>query len=638
MITKLKKLLIYGIADDLGHFLKKSQEKGFLEFINQSSQKFLDVNDDFNKINTSLKILKRYPSIKQEQKQMSTFPILAIAQNIIQLNKSLEKHIEKKRFLRVEISRISPFGNFSKKDIEYIQDKGKLLLQYYCISTSKAKNIKIPKELIYVTTEYDLNYYIAFNKQKKAFKNFIEMEIEEPLSEVQENLSTTLFQIKKIEQDLRELTKYFDLLKIALLNNLNDHNLKISNQYAASKLEGSLFTLTAWVPVNKLKEIDELSNNLSVSYEMVIPDKKEKVPTYLENYKTSKVGEDLVKIYDIPSNEDKDPSAWVIWAFTIFFALIISDAGYGLLYLLVFLFMKWKFKKATGSLKRFIKLTKMLAISCLIWGVMSGSFFGMGVNANNPLDKVTFLNYVAKVKANYHLKVKDDVYKDLVGKYPEISSATSGKEMILASKKTVKNETKFEILDTFKDNILMELSLFIGAIHIMLSFLHNIRRSPAGIGWVIAIIGGYLFLPSFVNATTFMNFIFFIPKSFAFFVGKYMLFSGIFLSVLFAIIKNGISGISELVNLVQVFADILSYLRLYALGLAGMIMASTFNSMGASMPIFFGIFVIIIGHIINITLGIMGGIIHGLRLNFIEWYNHCFDGDGKLFNPLKLFK
>jgi V/A-type H+-transporting ATPase subunit I len=90
--------------------------------------------------------------------------------------------------------------------------------------------------------------------------------------------------------------------------------------------------------------------------------------------------------------------------------------------------------------------------------------------------------------------------------------------------------------------------------------------------------------------------------------------------------------------MIQVFADVLSYLRLYALALAGMIMATTFNDMGMTVGLLGGFIVILAGHAVNILLGIMAGVIHGLRLNFIEWYHFSFDGGGRLFKPLKLLK
>ena len=91
-------------------------------------------------------------------------------------------------------------------------------------------------------------------------------------------------------------------------------------------------------------------------------------------------------------------------------------------------------------------------------------------------------------------------------------------------------------------------------------------------------------------------------------------------------------------KIIELFADALSYLRLYALGLASMVMASTFNEMAALVGGgLFGGMILLFGHTINITLGLMAGTLHGLRLNFLEWYHHCFEGDGKPFRPLMLF-
>ena len=91
-------------------------------------------------------------------------------------------------------------------------------------------------------------------------------------------------------------------------------------------------------------------------------------------------------------------------------------------------------------------------------------------------------------------------------------------------------------------------------------------------------------------------------------------------------------------TVIEVFADVLSYLRLYALALAGSIMANTFNSFSSKMPFIFGILVLIIGHTLNIVLSVMGGVIHGLRLNFLEWYHYSFEGEGKKHRPLALLQ
>ena len=95
----------------------------------------------------------------------------------------------------------------------------------------------------------------------------------------------------------------------------------------------------------------------------------------------------------------------------------------------------------------------------------------------------------------------------------------------------------------------------------------------------------------------------------------------------------------ELTNGIQLFSDILSYLRLYALALAGMVMADTVNTtLGIEFGVIATVFVIVFGHLINISLSSMSATIHGLRLNFLEWYRYSFEGGGKLFNPLRIQK
>ena len=103
------------------------------------------------------------------------------------------------------------------------------------------------------------------------------------------------------------------------------------------------------------------------------------------------------------------------------------------------------------------------------------------------------------------------------------------------------------------------------------------------------------------------------------------------------LIKNGIAELFFVVMAaVSVFADILSYLRLYALGLAGGIVAGMANELSDKFPFVIAAIIIVLSHGVNILLSIMGGVIHGLRLNFLEWYHYSFEGGGRPFSPLSL--
>jgi V/A-type H+-transporting ATPase subunit I len=185
----------------------------------------------------------------------------------------------------------------------------------------------------------------------------------------------------------------------------------------------------------------------------------------------------------------------------------------------------------------------------------------------------------------------------------------------------------------------MELSLLIGVIHISLSFLRYIFRNFSGLGWIVFMIGGYLYFPTYLKATSMLNFMGWVSVPVAASIGLQLIYAGPAIVFILSLVQGKRwMAFHELTNGIQVFSDVLSYLRLYALALAGMVMASTFNEMGEKAGIFGGIFIILIGHSINMGLSIMAGAIHGLRLNFLEWYRYSFEGGGRLFNPLRLRK
>jgi len=328
----------------------------------------------------------------------------------------------------------------------------------------------------------------------------------------------------------------------------------------------------------------------------------------------------------------------VFWFFALFFAMIVADGGYGFLYLGFLLYIKFKFRNLNALQQRFLKLGFILSSACIIWGVLTSSYFGLEVHPDSWVGRTSPIQHLATKKADYHLHMQDDVYHFWKGKFPEVASATNGREFILAVVEKKDGIVRYEALDTFADYILLEFSLLIGVIHLAFSFLRYLPRHWAGLGWLAFMIGGYLYFPSMLHATSILNFTDFIDKDTATKVGLQLIYCGIGLAIVLALIQKRLKGLGEISVLVQVFADVLSYLRLYALGLAGASMAATFNDMGMAVGLLFGWIIILFGHSVNILLGIMAGMIHGLRLNFIEWYHYSFEGGGRLFRPLMRLK
>jgi V/A-type H+-transporting ATPase subunit I len=270
---------------------------------------------------------------------------------------------------------------------------------------------------------------------------------------------------------------------------------------------------------------------------------------------------------------------------------------------------------------------------------MTASFFGIEIGPNNPFRKMSFIHYMAVQKAEYHLEKKDDVYQEIVKEFPDTATAADGHDFLVKASHLVDGKMSYSAQSEFYDNILLELSLFIGLIHISLSFLRYMTRNWTGLGWILFMVGGYLYFPSFLEATSFLNFMGIISKPISYAVGRQLLYTGLGLVFVISLLqKKKWGALHELTNAIQVFADVLSYLRLYALSLAGMIMASTFNELGMKVGVVGGVFIILIGHIVNLNLTIMSGVIHGLRLNFLEWYHYSFEGGGRLFDPLRIRK
>ncbi len=636
-IIRVKKYLFIGVQEDIDIFFKRAQEKGFIEFISTKARRAFDYPDDVQKMIMALKILRKQPHVKGAELTKDLDP-QKLAHTIVENNIWLEKLEEQKRLLESEISRVEPLGDFDLKEIRRIEQDSGRHIQFFCVKKAKLRKMELDEVLIHVGSEYDMDYFMTVSHKVESFTGMIEMHFEKSLSELQEELVGVKERMKKCQAELKEDAAYIDFLKKHLILVLNKYHLSSTSAEISTHLNDALFAIEGWIPKNRLHGLFPLLEGLGIHCEEVAIEEEDKVPTYMENKNYGKIGEDLVHIYDTPATDDRDPSSWVFWAFAIFFAMIISDAGYGAIFLSLALFLRWKFKHVQPSGRRFLRLFTTLSAFCIGWGVISGSYFGIEFSPENPINKVNFIHAFAVKKADYHIMHQDETYEEMVKDFPNLKGVTSGEEFLFKAKKTKDGFTKYVISNDFRDSIFMEIALLAGVIHISLSLIRQTRRHLAGVGWVFSMIGAYMFFPKILGATSLVHFVFLIPKATSFAVGQQLLWGGMALALVIALIQKKWGGFIELTKIIELFADVLSYLRLYALGLAAMILADTFNEMGMSLGFAAGFFVILAGHMVNIAVGIMGGTIHGLRLNFIEWYHHSFEGGGKLFNPLKLMK
>ncbi|MCH9617333.1 MAG: hypothetical protein SP4CHLAM5_07420 [Chlamydiia bacterium] len=639
MQVKIEKYLFAGTKNNHDRFFEKAQALGMMEFISVTGKKPHLFPEDVQKAKDALKILSIHAKGKQEND--APVPILDIISEVVSTKEKLEILYEKKRSLKVERIRVKPFGSFSMEEIHAIEEEGRRHIQFFMIKHDRIPTSKVPGELVYIGHELDIDYYIYIGKEKFSHKAFTQVHIERSIDAVNEEMDSTAKEISSLQRLELENCRYIHLMQEYVFARMNSINLNFAKEDVDYFIEDKLFVIEAWIPLTKKKKLEELLDGLAIISEKVAIEKDDQPPTYLKNSGFSRMGEDLVYVYDTPAIDDKDPSAWVLWFFALFFGMIVSDAGYGFLFLALALFL-WKKsgKGLKGAKRRMLKILTLISCSTIIWGVMVASYFSIQLKPNDFLNKISLPYNLALEKVEFHRKAGTDMYKDWVKDYPAIEDVDVPAEILSKGTKVKAGNLVYDLMGDIYDSIFLEISLIIGIIHLTLSFLRNMYRSWSGIGWIFTLFGGYLFFPKMLQGYSMLVYTGVISADLSFVIGEQMLYGGFSLAILLSIIQaRSLSGIASLFKAIEVFSDVLSYLRLYALGLASMVLAGTFNEIGPAIggPMF-GWLIILLGHIVNITLGVMAGVIHGLRLNFLEWYHHCYEGGGKKFSPLRLLK
>jgi V/A-type H+-transporting ATPase subunit I len=348
-----------------------------------------------------------------------------------------------------------------------------------------------------------------------------------------------------------------------------------------------LFALEGWVPTEQKQKLAQYAEQNGLVYQCRPPAPDENPPTLLRNAPPVRAGEDLVNFYMTPGYWTWDPSAIVLVSFAIFFAMIMADAGYAAvlsLGLLVF----WRRLGRSKGARRFRPMLTLIVVASLVYGVLVGSYFGI----TPPQDSVL---------------------------------------------------GRLQLLDMSNSNLMMGLSILVGGLHVVLANLMDARRHPdwrdrlGSLGWAAAVGGGLLFgagaaIPAAAMLKT---------------IGGGAVVVGLLLVVGFSaphekLLRRLVQGLLGLTRISAAFGDVLSYLRLFALGLASASLAMAFNDMAVgirgAMPrlgLLLALLVLLFGHVLNFLLAISSGVIHGLRLNVIEFFNWGLKDEGRCFVPFR---
>ncbi len=635
MRIDVKKFLFFGLKEEHDRFFRRSQEAGIIHFV-EPSAKGKEVPAEIDHFLQALKILRGLPTLPQEELET---PYLAqgVVQEVLALQHELLRLEEIERTTRLEIERVGIFGDFSLEECAWIEENGDRSIQFFFSKQRAYELSELPLEVIYIGTQHELDYFVSIAEKASQYPKLVEMRIEHPLGELLKQDREVKKELEEMGLRLKTYAKYHTFLHNALIHFLNHYELEKAKEGVAWPMEGTFFAVSGWVPMNKMKEMDQLVEKMGVRVEEVAIESTDRVPTYLENEGLPRIGEDLVHIYDTPSVKDKDPSLWVLGCFAFFFAFIVGDGGYGLIFLAAALYFRYKRPNLQGAKKRVLTLVILLACACIGWGVLTHSFFGIPFAPDGMIRKWSLLQWLIEKKAAFHISQHDDVYTYWVEKFPAAAQITDPAAFVRAAATPNENAFSYDLMNKFSDSIMFELALLVGIVHILIAMGRYLTRNWAFLGWMLVIVGCYLYFPHYLGVSSMLQYLGGIDRTQAGINGPYLIAGGTAIAIIIATVKNKLLGLTEVMVFIQVFADVMSYLRLYALGLSGSIISATLNEVVGVLPMAVAAVLLLVGHVVNMTLAVMGGIIHGLRLNFLEWYHYSFEGGGKAFKPLKKY-
>ena len=445
-----------------------------------------------------------------------------------------------------------------------------------------------------ILNKYNIDYFKAPLDFSKTPQNILE-DIYKELKDIEEKRKNIFDISKKLYKENLSLSLAFDYLSI--LKSKKDIERYIKQTEKVIIIEG-------WI---LKKDQNELKNILYKKYkelEIVFsdPKKSDDIPVALRNNRFVEPFESVTELYGIPKYKEFDPTPLFAPFYFIFFGMCLSDAGYGLV-IAVLSYWALKKYKFEGMVKKFLGLFFLGGLSTFIMGAIMGSW--MGDTLNYLPENMLFIKYF----------LIDTI----------------------------------SLLDPIKDPMpLLLISLSLGVIQIytgfIIKFIANIKDGKIKTGLMDQ--GSWLFLISGLLLFIITNTIDSLAKYEN--ITKYIIWAGL-LSVVITqgrsnknIILKAAGGVLSLYDLIGYFSDILSYSRLFALGLSTAVLAvvvNTFVMLFKDIPIIgivIAAFIFIIGHLFNMLISGMGAFIHSTRLQYVEYFTKFYEGGGKPFRPFKV--
>ncbi|MEM5947708.1 V-type ATP synthase subunit I [Spirochaetia bacterium 38H-sp] len=608
MIVPMKKIALILKASDAEEGLRRLRKYGevHVELLDNQNDSVEEASSRLERLTTALAVLseykKKYDGV--QKKAVSSDEIFAIVDEVLSLSVRLKELKEDSFKLAALIKEMSEWGDFSLEDINFLRtnglavefvylskqqkesldnsiicvDLGKASGRFRCLLLSRDKQDIVPTGADrFVLPDSSLSALIV--RQEELYKN-----------------------MREISGKLVSLYAWHDEL-VRLGKEVLEPELTLRKVEASLREDGPVVFLTGYVPAEKEKHFIDYARKHEWGIITKEPDEEDNPPTLLRNPRWMQIIKPVFNFLDtVPGYREFDISFVFLAFLSVFFAMIVGDAGYGAIFLAGSVFILRKEYKKTGQVTDVGVLIAWMSLCTIIWGSLTGTWFGY--------------EGFAKIKPFSYFVI------------PELSSW---------EEVSIKN--------------IQFISFLLGIIHISIAhlwrFLRELKKKPAirafaQLGWLAIMLGIFNLVLSMVLD----------PQKYPFLpVSLYGIIAGFIIVVFFSEqgsdgffrgVLRGLAGLfTTALDTISAFGDIISYIRLFAVGLATIALAQAFNDMaiGAAngvVGIIIAFLILLVGHALNLVMSALSVVVHGIRLNLLEFAGHLgMEWTGIPYSPFK---
>ena len=641
MIVPMKKISLVVLENERKEALKALRKLGVLhvEEVQGSSEELASYKDQNSKIEKALAILTEIKLGKKEtpkQTLVGKEAAFDIAKNILALTDEKKSCFDRITNDSVELERFAKWGSVNPEDFAELSEEN-IHLAFYEIPSDKYALIGEEAKTVIVSKDKSQTRFVLVSEKPFVVNERPEGIPAEAYQVVLPRISTDALKkeisdskarIAEIENEIKASVQYKNALKDSVSVIAKD--IELENLYSGMGIEENLSWITGFVPVDSMAKFESFAKEQKWAFVASDPSDDDAVPTKLKNNKLVSLIYPLTDFLGtVPGYHEYDISGWFLAFFTIFFGMIFGDGGYGALVTAVTLICILKSVFGGKKVSPMLGLVLLLGLATMVWGAVTCTWFGL--TPEQLPDWIVALS-VPPI-SNAYADVQwipfwtSDASAGTLNTAQNLQIFCFTLALIQLCVAHLKGMARYIKDKAHRLKFLGEFGSFvqlIGMYWVVLSMVVDGNVFPLmggdvyGLPWgtiSIAMVGG-----GFAFSFVFANYEGSVAKS---------------------ILESVKNIISVLLGVVNVFSDIVSYIRLWAVGLAGAAISGTVNTFAGPLVGHAALFIVLIvllvfGHGLNMILNLLSVIVHGVRLNTLEFSNHLgMSWAGFKYEPLK---